>query len=56
MPEVGKRYATTRNGITSYVWVAKVKGDKVQLKRNMEAVDSFTEHLNRFSKYYELAE
>ena len=50
--QVGQRYATQKNGLTTYVWVEAVKRKDVVLKRSPTAKDSFTENRTRFDKFY----
>lgn len=47
-------YTTLRHGIKKSVYVEKVKKDQVVLKRDKDAVDSFTESRARFDQYYTL--
>lgn len=50
--ETDRYYSTNRNGIVSKVYLLDVKKDKVILKRDKEAVDSYTESRARFEKFY----
>lgn len=47
-------YETTKNRMTTTVYVDRVKKDQVILKRTEDAVDSFTVSTARFDSFYRL--
>lgn len=54
--ELNKRYTSKRVGKTVHVYPVEVKKNKVVLKRDLEAKDSFTESRANFDKYFVLDE
>lgn len=54
LPVVGQVWKKSRSTNRETVYVDVVKGDKVVIKRNAEAADSRTLHLNKFLKDYRL--
>ena len=53
---LNKRYTSKRVGKTVHVYPVEVKKNKVVLKRDLEAKDSFTESRANFDKYFVLDE